>query len=344
MNLDKIYDVFIAYHGGYAKDGSKNYASQIYDYLTNEHHLKCFFFPNEGKDVYKANIIAAMRSRVFLLVCTKALHRLEDGKLDPKNHYELRTEIDAFYAMTQMSEASVMDAKVIVCGDFYKGDEEKLHELFANRTHFFYDKELDLQQIYGWVNDRLKVGESWQQTQITHEVQAVFATRAAMNQNCNLNDLIARAKSVRVVGISNSEVTARINPVAINNCIESGGVIEMLFLDPEGKFTTLREQEESLRPNRIKNITNVNIDTARGFYEGLSKNKQNLKLYTYDVQPRMNMIFVDDKLILQYYANNVPGIQNPSFLVERQANSPVYDFCEKVYNYIKESAVVLEVE
>lgn len=343
MSFKKMYDVFIAYHGSYATDGSRSYADRIFDYLSSR-GIECFYFPHANKDIYKANIIEVMRSRVFLLVCTNGLHLLENGKIDPKNHYELSTEIDAFYALTQIGEVSVTDAKVVVCGEFHKGDESKFHELFANRTHFFHEgSEADLQTLYEWVIERIARRKTWQETQITSEIKEVFATRASMNQSCRFDDLIATAHAVRVIGISNSEVTARINPNAIVNCVEHGGKVEMLFLDPDGQFTKLREQEEGLRVNRIKNITNVNIETAVGFYDRIQTNKDNFMLYTYDKQPRMNMIFVDNYLILQYYANNIPGIENPSFFIEKQENSPIFRFCENVYNYLKSSAVRIEV-
>lgn len=343
MSFKKIYDVFIAYHGSYAAEGSKIYADRIYDYFT-QHGLECFYFPHANKDIYKANIIEVMRSRVFLLVCTEGINLLENGKLDPKNHYELSTEIDAFYALSQIGEVSVTDAKVVVCGDFHKGDESRFHELFANRTHFYYNgKEEELQQLYEWANERVSRRKTWQETQITSEIKEVFATRASMNQSCRFDDLIATAQSVRVVGISNSEMTARINPSAITNCIEHGGNIEMLFLDPEGQFTKLREQEESLRPNRIKNITNVNIETAINFLDNIHSNKDHYKLFIYDKQPRMNMIFVDNYLILQYYANNIPGIENPSFFIEKQENSPIFKFCENVYGFLRQDAREIEV-
>jgi hypothetical protein len=54
--------------------------------------------------------------------------------------------------------------------------------------------------------------------------------------------------------------------------------------------------------------------------------------------PRMNIIFVDDYLFLQYYANNVSGLNNPSFFIEKQKYSPIYDFCTQVYDYLKSKA------
>jgi len=344
MQLKKEYDVFIAYHGSYEETGSARYANKIYDYLTAR-KVKCFYFPRSARDTYKANIIDVMKSRLFLFVCTPSVHVDENKRLDPKMHYELSTEIDAFYALTQLGDAAVKDAKIMACGDWHKGDEACLHELFSNRTHF-YASDIDdavLGQIYEWATDRVQNSISWNETQITSEIKEVFATRASMNQSCHFDDLVATARSIRAVGISNSELTARINPSAIRNCISRGGKIEILFLDPDGKYTSLREQEESLRPNRIKNITNVNIETALDIRDSIETGKENLSLYLYDKPPRMNMIFVDDYLILQYYSNNIQGINNPSFFIERQSESPVYDFCEKSYEYLKSEAKLLEV-
>lgn len=344
MQLKKEYDVFIAYHGSYEADGSARTADRIYSYLTGK-GIKCFYFPRSAKDAYKANIIEVMKSRLFLFVCSTGVHTDDSKRLDPKRHYELSTEIDAFYALTQLGDAAVKDAKIYACGDMRKGDEACLHELFSNRTHFYEsgDEANDFAMIYDWAAHRLENAVSWNETQITSEIKEVFATRASMNQSCRFDDLVATAKCVRAVGISNSELTARINPSAIRNCIARGGKIEILFLDPDGTYTSLREKEEDLRANRIKNITNVNIETALDIRDSLGDGRSNMTIYTYDKQPRMNMIFVDDYLILQYYSNNVQGINNPSFFIEKQAESPVYEFCEKSYNYLKSEAKPMEI-
>ena len=343
MQLKKEYDVFIAYHGSYEADGSACCADKVYEYLVGK-GLTCFYFPRSAKDTYKAIIIEVMKSRLFLLVCTPGLHVNENKRIDSKLHYELSTEIDAFYALTQLGDATVKDAKIFACGNWRKGDESYIHELFSNRTHFYETETFTetLEKIHNWATHRKQSSVSWNETQITSEIKEVFATRASMNQSCHFDDLVATARSVRAVGISNSELTARINPSAIRNCIARGGKIEILFLDPDGKYTPLREQEENLRPNRIKNITNVNVETALDIKDSLPDGKENLSIYIYDKQPRMNMIFVDDYLILQYYSNNIQGINNPSFFIEKQNDSPVYDFCEKSYEYLKSEAKLLE--
>lgn len=343
MNFKKEYDIFLAYHGSHEDGGSRQYATDVYRFLS-EKGIRCFFFPFSGKDVYKANIIEVMKSRLFLLVCTGHIHTDEFGKIDSRRHYELSTEIDAFYALTQIGNGTVKDAKVLVCGECQKGREGALHELFANRTHLYYDGDAAvLDEVYDWVRSRLENTVTWNETQTTSEIREVFATRASMNQGCHFDDLIATAKHVRAVGISNSELTARINPSAIENCIAHGGQIEILFLDPDGKHTPLREQEEGLRPGRIRNITNLNIETAQDMIAALPAGKERFRLYTYDMLPRMNMIFVDEYLILQYYSNKIPGINNPSFFVEKKSDSPVFTFCERAYEFLKNNATPLEV-
>ena len=339
MAYQKEYDIFVAYHGSYEVGGSKQYADKLVDYLL-ERGIKCYYFPYSNKDIYKANIIEVMKSRLFVLVCTNKIHTDQHGKLDHAYHYELATEIDAFYALTQTGDAKTKWAKVLACGEYHKGDEGQLHELFANRTHFYYDERYDedfetFEMLLMWAKNQLELQKTWADDQVTSEIKEVFATRAIMNQSCHFDEMIAKAKSVKAVGISNSELTARINPQAIKKCIENGGEIELLFLDPQGEYTRLREEEEELRTNRIKNITNINIETALGIKEKLGNNMDNFKLYTYDLQPRMNMIFVDDKLILQYYSNKIAGIDNPTFFLEKKDISPVYDFCLKAYETLK---------
>lgn len=169
----------------------------------------------------------------------------------------------------------------MACGDWHKGDEAYLHELFSKRTHFYDngDNEDTFKTVSDWINERLSnFRSSWNETQITSEIKEVFATRASMNQSCYFDDLVATAKHIRAVGISNSELTARINPSAIRNCIARGGKIEILFLDPNGKYTPLREQEENLRTNRIKNITSINIETALDIRDSISENRENISL------------------------------------------------------------------
>ena len=53
--------------------------------------------------------------------------------------------------------------------------------------------------------------------------------------------------------------------------------------------------------------------------------------------PRLNMIFIDgEPLLLQYYANAVPGASNPCFYIKKKEDGQLYDFFYEQYQYIRE--------
>lgn len=348
--LKKEYDVFVAYHGSYDSSGTAKIAEEFYNYLT-EKGLKVFYFPKIKRDLYKANIIDVMQSKTFVVFINDNLSLLSDGAIDTSHHYELSTEIDAFYALTQFgNDVSVQDSKIIYCNPepIKKGTESKIHSLFANRTHFFIEDKIDVtfQEVYVWLQGRLSnrnSNDNWQVILESNEIKKVFPKRSSMAQSINLPQLIASSKNIRCLGISNSEVTTKIDPSALRFSLEHGGKIEILFLDPDGQFTKIREKEEGHRPNRIRNITENNIWSALDFKETLPDTlKDNYTLYKYDILPRINVIILDEIAILQYYANNIYGLNNPCFIVEKQEYSPLYKFCVENFEFIKESSYLLE--
>jgi len=345
------YDVFLAYHGTYNSNGSKPLADLVYKFLTQLNY-KVFYFPESGRDSYKANIIDVMKSRVFLLITNENLPKLPSGRIDASTNYELATEIDAFYALTQFGgDVSVQDSKVLMSGNYrgLEGQEANIHELFSNRTHFFYDSEESLVQLEKWLEERIMAKneiEEWNKSHTTNESIEVFSKRSSMSQQINLPQLITTSSSIRAVGISNSELTMKMDLEAIKFAIDKGSKIELLFLAPDSKFTREREIEEGLRPTKIKNITLFNIDNAIDTREKLpEKLRSNYRIFTYDLQPRMNIIILDNYAILQYYANKLQGMSNPCFFIEKQSfNSPLYDFCVAAYEHIRSISVEMEIQ
>lgn len=350
----KDYDIFIAYHGTYENGGSKPVADSLYEYMTDK-GLKVFYFPKSNRDTYKANIIDVLRARTFILVSNERLNILDNNKIDNKYHYELSCEIDAFYALTQMGEGvSVQDSKVLVCGDYMinrkKGQETEFHELFANRTHYYFDENncnSTFDEIYIWLKSRLEsqmvFHDSWQDSVTTNEVREVFTRRSSMNQKCNLSKMVASAQKICGIGISNTELTVKIDQEALKYALRHGAMVELIFLDPEGIYTAQREKEEGLRPDRIKNITLNNMTTAFDLKDKLDEEmRMRFRLYKYNELPRMNIIIIDHCILLQYYANTVAGMSNPCFLIEKQPNSPLYDFCVATYEELKKGAIEIE--
>lgn len=350
--LKKEYDVFVAYHGSYDSNGTAQIAEEFYNYLTKK-GLKVFYFPKIKRDVYKANIIDVMKSKTLVVFINKNLSLTANGTINTLNHYELSTEIDAFYALTQLgNNVSVQDSKVVYCDPepLEKGKESKIHPLFANRTHFFIEntKKEKFHDVYTWLQERLNsknVNDDYSELLESNEIKRVFPKRSSMAQSVDLARLVASSKSIKCLGISNSELTTKIDPSAVRHALNHGAKIEILFLDPNGKYTPIREKEEGHRPNRIRNITENNIWTALDFKETLSDEiKNNYILYKYDMLPRINIIILDEYAIIQYYANNIHGLNNPCFFVEKEEYSPLYEFCVMNFEYIKQSATLVENE
>ena len=166
--IRKNYKVFIAYHGTYSARGSKQDAEDLRKYLLNHGFSasEIFFFPSKEGGAYKANVIDALSSHTFILVYNESLKLESDGTIDHKEHYELCTEIDAFYALTQLgNDVGQNDAKALYVGNMdihHRGDESLLHPLFkdiAQSATSKEDKETAFEGILKWINIRLSIQE-----------------------------------------------------------------------------------------------------------------------------------------------------------------------------------------
>lgn len=233
----KKYDVFIAYHGSY-ENGTKEICDRLNSYLIHK-GLKPFYFPEFEGDNYIANITKAIASNTFLLVCNENINVTKSGKIDKSRHFALSTEIESFYALTrELDEVEFSDAKVLVCGDYInkrrKGDESLLHELFANRTHFYLDNSNENQsfeEVYAWINDRLNhQANKWIRSQMSLEVGPVFTERDEMMSHLKLSDLIAKSKNIYAVGISNVAIVELLREALKHAIVENGAEAELIFL------------------------------------------------------------------------------------------------------------------
>ncbi len=350
--IKKEYDVFIAYHGTYEPGSSFDTAERLYKCLVKR-GLNAFFFPECKSDTYKVNMVNVLKSKTFIFVCNDSIHRKGDGSIDQSFHYELSLEIDAFYALTQMEDEQInsKDSKVFVCNsngiDGFKGIESKLHPLFSDRTHlFFKENDPDYDEVYEWIISRIKDDKPSWKIKTTSEIEKVYPKRSSMNQDYDLASLIANSNNIRCVGISNTEMTAKMDKDAMEYALNNGAVIELMFLDPFGKYTSIREKEENHIPGRIKEITISNMGYPQDMKKRLPDDAASrLHILTYDVLPRMNIIIIDNTVLLQYYANAVAGLDNPCFVIVKDKNSlhsPLYEYCIQTYETLKKYAKELQ--
>ena len=341
----KEYDVFIAYHGTYEKDSSRVASERIYKYLDSN-GFSCFYFPYDEKDSYKSNIVDVVKSRTFLLICNNAMHIMNNGTLDKRFHYELCTEIDAFYGLTQSGDDVLpKDAKILVLGDKWaRGDEEKIHPLFMGRTHIYGKEEKTyLAEIKDWIelrleDQRLRLGD----VNFT-EISKTYMTRKEMMTDVTHVKLIENASNVKAVGISNSDIMRKLEYNVFKNIIGRGGEITIGFLKPEGQFTLLREHEEGLKRGGIRAATEYNLQIVRDIYDELTDiQAARFKVYLYDRCPRVNIIIADNVALLQFYDSFNRGMYNPGFMIKKEANRGMFDYCTQKVGEILKSAEVYD--
>ena len=345
-------DIFIAYHGTYNDSGSLDKARELYYFLQSS-GVKCYFFPNESNSYFANTPVAAQKSDKFIFVCNSNVAVNGDGTI---HNNGVLQEITSFWNCIYEGTKNRGDARAYVCDGFTAEEANKLHIAFQGVAHFdenIYSQEECFDDVLKWVLDKqerpnekpnFKAITSGEDKGVSNELKKVFTRRSMMNKSWNLSKMISVAKKIECLGISNNEMTLNMDADVLRNALENGTEIELLFLDPKSKFVRFREKEEKQDKNTIKNNTEATLSFIRRMKKSASSGTfSNLKIFTYDGLPRMNMIFIDEThLLLQYYANSVPGASNPCFYIKRQGENQLFDFYHKQYEQIRNGGKELQ--
>lgn len=340
-------DIFIAYHGTYSGDGSLDKAKEVFYYLQSK-GIRCYFFPNEKNDYFANTPIAVKNSKKFLLVANDTISRNSDGSVQSNGVYQ---EITTFWNCIYEGKRKRGDARVYAYNGLTMVEANELHIAFQGVAHIEEgkDQERSLEEIYKWAcgEDDVSLMNATGQhndeqvnilTDISSEMKTVYVRRSMMNRNWNLRKMISVASKIECLGISNNEMTLKMDASILLDALNRGAYIELLFLDPKSKFTRFREKEEGQVKNTIRNNTETTLSFALRLKNKNEYNKifDNLKVYTYDCLPRMNMIIIDEThMLLQYYANSIPGASNPCFYIKKQCDNQIFDFYYNQYKKIK---------
>jgi hypothetical protein len=346
------YDVFIAYHGTNDEFGSLPKATELYIDLSAR-GINCYFFKAEPNAYFGMTPQAAQESKRFLLVCNSSLS-LNDGKIA---HNGVEQELAAFYNLVYNGKRKQGDARCYLFDGLDAKTADQMHMLFNNVAHFdeeYSSNEQLLQELENWilldttsssdthVPNTTTIRKPATLTKNTSkELQMVFPRRAMMTEMWDFRKMLSVASSVEAIGISINELTIKMDQRVIENALQSGCEITLLFLDPKGKNIKVREKEEGQEKNTIVNNTKSTINLAKRIKFKNTKNNvfDNLMLYKYDIIPRMNMIFIDkEHLLLQYYATTISGSNNPCFYFRKIEGSTVFDAYYSEFQKIKDKA------
>lgn len=177
--------------------------------------------------------------------------------------------------------------------------------------------------------------------EIYNQIEMVFQSRSLMKKKLQIEDIIKRSDKIEAIGISLNELTIKLDRNLFIETLKNGVHYNLLILDPHGKHTRLREKEEDLPKNQIKNMTDINLKYLKKVKSELPSNLQeNLQVSIYDHIPRFNLLFIDSEyLLMQYYASFTRGEDNPCFYIRNRGENGIYDFYHGIFTKIRENAV-----
>jgi hypothetical protein len=167
------------------------------------------------------------------------------------------------------------------------------------------------------------------------DITAVFATRPEFMHEMPPHLLFDGAKKISIVGLSLNLLCQQYSDKALLQLLESGTIVECLFLDPEGEYIKLREKEESHPSGVLTTLTRLNIQALRRTRARLSREpRENLKIKTYDEVVRFNITIVDGtRCVVQPYLPNARGVESPTLAMEkRPGTGGLFDTFAQVFS------------
>ncbi|WP_298178737.1 DUF5919 domain-containing protein [Saccharomonospora sp.] len=155
-------------------------------------------------------------------------------------------------------------------------------------------------------------------------VTAVFPSRPAFSHEIPPHKLFDNAEKISMVGLSLNLLCQSYPDKALLDLLETGTVVECLFLDPTGHHIKDREREESHPDGVLSTLTALNIQTLQRLHTKLSPEaKPNLRLRTYDEVVRFNITLIDDvTCVIQPYLPDARGVESPTIVAEKQTGTP----------------------
>jgi hypothetical protein len=168
----------------------------------------------------------------------------------------------------------------------------------------------------------------------TADLTAVFPSRPAFQHEMPPHVLFDDAEKISMVGLSLNLLCQSYPDKSLLDLLESGTIVECLFLDPAGRHIKEREQEESHPAGVLSTLTTLNIQTLQRLHGKLTPEARgNLRIHTYDECVRFNITVIDDKTcIVQPYLPDARGVESPTLVAQKQDGVPgLFDTFSQVF-------------
>jgi hypothetical protein len=156
------------------------------------------------------------------------------------------------------------------------------------------------------------------------DVAAVFVTRPEFTHELPPHQLFDDADKISMVGLSLNLLCQQYPDRALLEMLETGSIVQCLFLDPDGEHIKAREREEAHPVGLLTTLTRLNIQTLQRLHGKLSpKARGNLRIRTYDEPVRFNITVIDDvTCVVQPYLPDARGVESPTLVMERNDGQP----------------------
>ena len=172
------------------------------------------------------------------------------------------------------------------------------------------------------------------------DVVAVYTSRSEFVHELPPHRLFDAAERIRIAGLSLNLLCQNYPDRALRELLESGTVVECLFLDPEGEYIKQRDQEEGHKPGLLGTLTQINIQALQSAKAKLSAEAHdNLKIRVYDEPVRFNITIIDERqCIVQPYLPDARGVESPTIVTEKQDEPGLYDTFVQVFTFLWDRA------
>lgn len=211
-------------------------------------------------------------------------------------------------------------------------DQEELFHYMVNKDPEFFSEK------------RSRLGDAFD---LWGELQHIYRSRTDFNRDFSYPKMIEQAKYLLAVGLSLNAIALNYNrEQMIDALVQRGCQYDLCFLDPDGTFCSVREQEEGYTTGILSDLTRLNINNVRAIQQFIKKVappcSDHLQIRLYDLPPRMNIYIVDDTLMaVQFYLYG-RGEDTPTFVLKRQTDRGLFDYYASAARCVFEQARPIE--
>jgi len=167
------------------------------------------------------------------------------------------------------------------------------------------------------------------------DVVRIFRNRNEFDSEVSYKELFDGAKSIDAMGLSLNAITVNYGSQHLDELIDNGCNIRLLFLKPFSKGMKAREEEEGFNGNELSNLTKNNLHFIRKYSDSVAPEKKSCMQYkVYSSPVRINLFIINGEvMVVQYYDPGGRGIDMPCLLIKkRDMKNGLFTYFGKVFS------------